>query len=308
MIQPTRDPRVVIFTDDPGWHGRMLLKALAARGIEGVYASLKDCHFVIAQTAQVIIPGFEQRLPRGAFVRGVPGGSLEQVVLRLDVLHCLALLNVPVFNSGRAIERTVDKALTSFRLTQRGVPTPRTWVFESHQRAQEILEPLLTSGGSAVIKPLFGSQGEGIARINSATDLAASSAVGGVYYLQEYVERGGPPYRDWRVLVIAGVARFAMERRSLHWVTNRAQGAECIAAELTPALAMLAESAAAAVDIDYAGVDLMQDAQGQWWVGEINGVPAWWGLTQATGQDVTASLVDAFVSKLERGAHVGDPE
>ena len=27
------DRRAVIFTDDPGWHGRVLTKALAARGV-----------------------------------------------------------------------------------------------------------------------------------------------------------------------------------------------------------------------------------------------------------------------------------
>lgn len=301
-----RDPRVVIFTDDPGWHGRVLLRALAARGIEGVYASLKHCRIEIDDGARVLIPGFSDALPRGAFVRGVPGGTLEEVVLRLDILHWLAQLDVAVFNSGRAIERTVDKAMTSFRLGVQGLATPRTWVFESSAMALETVAPEFGAGRSVVIKPLFGSQGEGLVRVESAAELAAVIPVGGVFYAQVFLDRGGPPFRDWRVLVIAGQARFAMERSSSHWITNRAQGADCKAATLTPEMAELAERAAAAVDIDYAGVDLMRDSDGRWWVGEVNGVPAWWGLSQATGADVTAGIVEAFHAKLDRGCSASD--
>jgi glutathione synthase/RimK-type ligase-like ATP-grasp enzyme len=100
-------------------------------------------------------------------------------------------------------------------------------------------------------------------------------------------------------MVIGGRARFQMERISDHWITNRAQGARCIASALEPGACALAEAAADAVEIDYAGVDLMQDADGRWVVGEVNGVPAWWGLTQATGADVTGALLDAFCDRLQ---------
>jgi glutathione synthase/RimK-type ligase-like ATP-grasp enzyme len=61
----------------------------------------------------------------------------------------------------------------------------------------------------------------------------------------------------------------------------------------------LSEAAARALEIDYAGVDLLQDAEGGWWVGEVNGVPAWWGLQQACGPAVTEAIVDGFCSALE---------
>ena len=104
------------------------------------FASLRDCRFDLDREGSdpvnpgVVIPGLEGRLPDGVFVRGVPGGTLEQVVLRLDFLHALKLLGVPVYNDGRAIERTVDKAMTSFVLARAGIPTPATWVTESEAR------------------------------------------------------------------------------------------------------------------------------------------------------------------------------
>ena len=120
-------PDVVIFTDEPGWHGASLQTWFAEQGLRAAFVSLKECYVDLEASASGLsIPGFGGRLPDGAFVRGVPGGSLEEIVLRLDFLHQLAALGLPVFNSGRTIERTVDKAMTSLLLRHHDVPTPVT--------------------------------------------------------------------------------------------------------------------------------------------------------------------------------------
>ena len=64
----------------------------------------------------------------------------------------------------------------------------------------------------------------------------------------------------------------------------------------------LAAAAAAAVDVDYAGVDLMLDARGNWTVGEVNGIPAWEGLQRVTATNITRCLVDSFTAKMTSGA------
>ena len=152
-------PDVVIITDDPGWNGARLREAFLARGVEAGFASLRDCRFDLHRNGRsVVLPGFEDRLPDGVFVRGVPGGTLEQVVLRLDMLHALKLLGVPVYNDGRAIERTVDKAMTSFVLANAGIPTPATWVTESGSEAMVIVRTELAAGREPFVNPLFGSK------------------------------------------------------------------------------------------------------------------------------------------------------
>ena len=157
--------QAVIFSDEPGWHGKSLYREFADRDIGARFVSLSACAFDLsAKSPSILIPGFE-RLPDAAFVRGVAGGSLEEVVLRLDILHALEILGVPVFNSGRAIERTVDKGLTSFLLRHRGIPVPRTWVCESIEHARIIAERELDGCRALVLKPLFGSQGNGVIRI-----------------------------------------------------------------------------------------------------------------------------------------------
>src|SRR5207237_937721 len=62
--------------------------------------------------------------------RIIPAGSLEQIIFRVDTLHALEAQGVPVMNSPRAIERTVDKLWTTATLAQAGPPAPQTDVCE----------------------------------------------------------------------------------------------------------------------------------------------------------------------------------
>jgi glutathione synthase/RimK-type ligase-like ATP-grasp enzyme len=183
---------IVIFTDDPGWHGKQLRLAFANLGYKSDYVSLTQCSFTIESGMNPIsIPGFQRALPDAAFVRGVPGGSLEEVVLYLDFLHALKVMNIPVYNDGYAIERSVDKGMTSFLLHNAGLPTPLTWVLRNREDALSIAEIELKKGNLLISKPLFGSQGEGIRRIEKMTDLFWLTNSHGVYYLQRFVHCSG---------------------------------------------------------------------------------------------------------------------
>jgi tetrahydromethanopterin:alpha-L-glutamate ligase len=144
---------------------------------------------------------------------------------------------------------------------------------------------------------LFGSQGKGLQRVGLVEGRHVplpqlGRSFGGLAYLQRFVEPPLQPGFDWRVLVIGGRARAAMRRVSAHWVHNLAQGARPLPAALTPALADAAERAAQALDMDYAGVDLMPDSRGDVVVIEVNGVAAWQGLQRVTPFNIAHALVD----------------
>ena len=149
--------QIAIFTDDPGWHGARLKRAFAARGFHSCYVSLTACRLNLDGNGPPIsIPGFAESLPDGAFVRGIPGGSLEQVTFYLDILHGLKLLGIPVYNDAHAIERTVDKGMTSFLLRQAGLPTPPAWVLSNREDALALAKREMENGHQIVSKPLFG--------------------------------------------------------------------------------------------------------------------------------------------------------
>ena len=119
------DAAIVMFGDGRDWHGRSLTRAFKRRGITPLLAPLNDCGFSTETATGLSIPGLGDRLPEGAFVRFVPGGSFEEVTLYLGVLHALGALGVTVWNDARAIERCVDKSMTTFFLQRAGLPTPR---------------------------------------------------------------------------------------------------------------------------------------------------------------------------------------
>lgn len=293
-----RASRIAIFTDDPGWHGAQLKRALAERGCVPDFVSLTACRFDLSgDGALVRIPGCGDSLPDGVFVRGVPGGSLEEVVFYLDMLHALQELGLTVYNDARAIERTVDKGMTSFLLRRFGIPTPPTWVTRDPDEARTIVLRELRAGQQMVSKPLFGSQGEGLQRLQRVEDVAELASSNGVYYLQRFVDCGEQPFHDWRVFVIAGRAVAAMRRNGQTWLNNVAQGARCEAAKLDAPLRELAEDAVRVVGMGYAGVDIIRDAGGALSVIEVNSVPAWKGLQSVTEGRIAEWLADDFLSR-----------
>ncbi|WP_238812561.1 ATP-grasp domain-containing protein [Paraburkholderia sp. SG-MS1] len=296
--------RIAILTDETGWHTGRLKKAFRARGAEARCVDLADCRIDTTwQPHGLVVPGFGHGLPDAVFVRGIAGGTFEQVTLRLGILHALRESGVPVYNDARAIERSVDKSMTSFLLHRAGVPTPATWAVESAAFAQRVLMREAAAGRQVVLKPLFGSQGHGLKRLGARrgglAPLPSLAPYRQVAYLQRYVA-GGRPGFDWRVLVIGGRAVAAMRRvGGKEWIHNFAQGARCEPAELDAPLAQTAVQAAAALGLDYAGVDLIPnpDDATRPLVLEVNGVAAWRGLQSVTPLDLAAALANDLLER-----------
>jgi RimK family alpha-L-glutamate ligase len=287
--------RFAIMTDDPGWHGDELRAAFSLRGCEATFVSLSGCRFDISAPHGLIIPGFEG-LPDGVFVRSISAGTLEQITLRLGVLHALQELGVPVYNDARSIERSVDKSMTSFLLKSRSIPTPPTWVSESEPATRALVMRETAAGRELVLKPLFGSQGKGLRRIVDIRDLPSANEMNGVFYLQRFIDCGEGNWHDWRVFVIGGRAVAAMIRRGKTWINNVAQGADCEAAELTPRLGKLAEEASRTLGMDYAGIDVIRDPAAGYSVIEVNSIPAWKGLQTVCSLNIAQALVDDLLA------------
>jgi ribosomal protein S6--L-glutamate ligase len=233
-------------------------------------------------------------------VRTMPPGSLEQVVFRMDCLGRYEAAGGVVINPARAIEAAVDKFLTSAKLHAAGLSTPQTICCQTPDEAMVAFARL---GGDVVLKPLFGSEGRGITRLNDeALALRAFkmlAQLGAVLYLQEFVPHEG---FDIRLLVL-GERILAMRRRNqLDWRTNISRGATAEPLEPDDRLIEIARQAAAAVGAPLAGVDLLPSRDGELYTIEVNAVPGWKGLARAHGVDV-ARLVLEFVAAEIRRLH-----
>ena len=292
---------VAILSTPTGWHTDELNRALAERGHTSrvlPYEGLVDR----LGTGRNVVGGLSiQSLAildvDAVLARIIPNGSLEQIIYRMDSLHWIEKRGVPVMNSPRAIERSVDKFYTTALLQEAGLPTPETVVCEG---AADAMAAVLEMG-DVIVKPIFGSMGHGMVRI-SDPDVAfrvvrALEQTRAVFYVQRAVDHNG---RDVRVFVVGGRVLGAIQRHASNgdWRTNVSRGGRVRPFELPPAWEQLALRAAAAIDADYAGVDLLPSRDGTVFVLEVNGIPGWRGLQQATGLDVAGVIVDHLVGRV----------
>ena len=288
--------RIALAADNGNWHKARLRRALESMGTEPVLFSLDDVAVVTGGGEPLLVPGFADGLPDGLLLRTIAGGTFEATTMRLGVLHALVSAGVTVWNAPVAIERSVDKAATSLLIARAGLPTPDTFVFSKREAAAERVAREARPGRPLVLKPLFGSQGEGLMLIERPDDLPAEEAVSRVYYLQRYVPRRDGLWRDYRVFVCNGRAIAGMIREGDGWITNVHRGGRPFAWSMPAKAADLAEAAAAAIGVDYTGIDLVEDGEGGFLVLEVNSMPAWSGLQRVTEVDIALAIAQGFLA------------
>lgn len=304
--------RCAILGEPAGWHVGRLATAIRARGHE---ATIVRWHEL---AAEIDGAGGESFRPAAigqadiVVVRGMPGGGLEEVIFRMNLLGRVTRQGTPVINSPRALEVAIDKYLSLARMAEAGIPVPRTIVAQDAAGIEHAWRAL---GDDAVVKPIFGSRGRGIERLTSREQLspyleAASrgpqfpteAAVrGAVCYLQEFL-----PHPGWDVRVLlVGERVFAMRRVSSDdWRLNVSRGARAEPFEPPAEWVGLAKRAAAAVGAEIAGVDLLPTSDGRIVVVEINAVPGWRGLEATVGQNIAAATVDHLERRLIGWRHI----
>ena len=288
--------RIAILSARQGWHTEQLCRALAQRGHEGRVLPYEALVARLGGSRPGFAAGGEE-LGRASAVlaRIVPAGSLEQVIFRVDALHALEERGIPVLNPPRAIERTVDKLWTTAILEQAGLTVPETVVCENPDEAMAAFRIL----GDVIVKPLFGSMGLGMVRV-SDEEMAfrvfrTLETLRAVYYLQRAIDHAGC---DVRAFVVGSRVIGAIERSAPGWRTNLARGGRARAVTLTPQWAELALAAARAVGAEYAGVDLLPARDGTVFVVEVNGIPGWRGLQEATSIDIAAAIVEHLLGRV----------
>lgn len=303
---------VVILSARPGWQTGELCRALAERGhigyvlpYEGLVSRFAPRDEAAAQAGEattLLNDGVPILEADAVLARIIPSGSLEQIIYRVNTLHWMERRGMPVMNSPRAIERCVDKFYTTALLREAGLPVPETVVCEGAAEAMAAVRTWLGAGSQGVvIKPIFGSMGHGIVRVDSP-DLAfrvvkTLDQLRAVFYVQRAIDHGG---RDVRAFVVGGRVVAAIERHAPpgEWRTNVSQGGSVHPFDLPAAWTQLALRAVEAVGADYAGVDLVPSRDGRVFVLEVNGIPGWQGLQQATGVDVAGAIVEQLIGRV----------
>ena len=238
----------------------------------------------------------------------VRNGFKSDLVLNRSVSHSRSLYalrfyehyGVPTVNPYDVVSLCGDKVLTSLRLAEVGVPTPKTVVALTPEAALKALDEV---GYPAVLKPPVGSWGRLMAKVDDREEAeqiiehktALGSTNHSIFYAQEYVPK---PERDLRVFVIGDEVVAAMYRYSKDWRTNASRGGTAEPVAPTFELEELALRATEAVGGGVLAVDMMEAPQGLV-VHEVNPTPEFKALTAATGVDVAGRIVE-YVEEVAR--------
>src|SRR5256714_13702927 len=195
------------------------------------------------------------------------GVVLDRSIHHGRSLYALTLLNaarVPTVNRAKVAGIWGDRILTTAALARAGLPVPKTVIAFTREAALEAIEEM---GYPVVLKPMVGSWGRLLAKIN---DRDAAEAVlehketlgsyqHGIFYIQEFVRK---PERDIRAIVIGDQTVGAIYRTAEHWITNTARTGQASPCPVKPAIHELCQQAAAAVGGGFLAVGLLEDEDG----------------------------------------------
>ena len=206
----------------------------------------------------------------------------------LYVQRMMRLAGVRTVNTHDVIENCGDKFITTQLLLEQGVPTTRVLMAFTPESALKAIETL---GYPCVLKPVVGSWGRGVVRVN---DRDAAEAVVGlrdelggyqqhIYYVQEMIAK---PQRDIRSFVIGERCIAAIYRTSAHWITNTHLGGKASNCPVTPELERISVAAAKAVGGGIVAVDLFEDPTRGLLVNEVNHTMEFRNSVPTTGVDI----------------------
>jgi RimK family alpha-L-glutamate ligase len=230
-------------------------------------------------------------------IRPIGRGSLEELVFRMDMLYKLERQGFYMVNPPTAIEHCVDKYDILALLEDIDVPVPRTLATESVNEAIKAFHEL---GGDIVVKPIFGSRGQGATRVNDIdiadTVFKAITFHHGVIYMQEFVPHGTS---DIRAFVIGNRVVASMRRVAAGWKTNYSQGAKPAPAKISEEFEEIAIKSAKAVGCKIAGVDILEGPEGPRIV-DVNSQPGWKGLQVVSKASIAEEIVNFVLAELKK--------
>ncbi len=209
------------------------------------------------------------------------------------IVRQFELMGVFSANASVAMARARDKLWSTQLLAKAGVGIPSTGFAHSVADIDGLVKA--APGPPVVIKLLEGAQGLGV--VLAETRKAASSVIEALRQLdanilvQEFIEEADGA--DVRAFVVGGEVVASMRRQGPEgeFRSNLHRGGFAEAIELSDEERQVAITAAAAIGLNVAGVDILQSDRGPL-VLEVNASPGLEGIEGATGIDVAGAIIE----------------
>ncbi|MCD6244345.1 MAG: lysine biosynthesis protein LysX [Candidatus Korarchaeota archaeon] len=205
----------------------------------------------------------------------------------------LESMGVKVINASDVLATCGNKLATTAKLSEAGIPTPKTMVAFSLDGALRAAKEI---GYPVVVKPINGSWGRLVSLAEDEEDLrtilehreAIPSPYYRIHYIQEFIRKPG---RDIRAYGTEKEFVTAIYRISDHWITNTARGARAEPAPQNPELQELVVRTARAMGGGFLGMDIAEDEERGLLVLEVNAVTEFKNAARVTGVNIARELV-----------------
>lgn len=216
------------------------------------------------------------------------------------VVRQFEMAGIFTLNDSQAIARSRDKLRSMQLLSRSGVGMPTTGFAHSTQDIDGLLE--IVGGPPVIVKLLEGTQGLGV--VLAETRKAAESVISAFRQLdanilvQEFVKEARG--EDIRAFVIGGKVVAAMKRYAPpgEFRSNLHRGGRAEMVKLTPSERATAVRAARTMELNVAGVDMIQSESGPM-VLEVNSSPGLEGIEGASGVDIADAIVEFIEDNAE---------
>ena len=270
-----------------------LKKAAMERGHEVAIVDYLRCYMdITARQPRVLYRGEEVR-PHAV----IPRIGATYTFYGAAVVRQFEMADIYTLNSSQAISRSRDKLRSLQLLSRAGVGLPVTGFAHSAQDIDGLLE--VVGGAPVVVKLLEGTQGLGV--VLAETKQAAESVITAFRQLdanilvQEFVE--GANGTDIRALVVGSEVVAAMRRTAPpgDFRSNLHRGGTAEAIHLTATERAMAVRAAHTMELNVAGVDLIQSDTGPVVI-EVNSSPGLEGIEAASGVDIAGRIIEFIVT------------
>lgn len=222
--------------------------------------------------------------------------------------RALEASGLKLYNGAQAIEICDDKLQTYLALRNAGVPlaksVPAPLCYTPNAKADEKFLGSVAKelGFPLIVKKSYGSFGAGVQLVHGMPDLleTANKFLHEPHFYQEYVKQSSG--RDIRVIVIGGQVVASMERvaQDGEFRSNIELGGVGKNIVLPEKYAQTALKAAAALGLDYCGVDVLETADGL--ICEVNSNAFFEGIERVTGVNVAKAYAEYILSNSVKNA------
>lgn len=275
-------------------HQRLIAEGTAA-GHEMMVINPLSCYLNVEASCPKVHYRGGADLPR--FDAVIPRIGASNTFYGTAVLRHFETMGIYVLNESIAIARSRDKFRALQLLARKGIPMPLTGFAQSPDNTEDVIR--MVGGAPLVIKLLEGTQGRGVILADShQSAVSIINAFKGMHaniLVQEFIQESRGT--DIRCLVIGNkvVAAITRHAKEGEFRANVHQGGSARKLRLTAEERAIAISAAKAMGLKVAGVDLVRSDRGPL-VLEINSSPGLEGIETATQINIAGGIIQ-FIEK-----------